>query len=268
MASREPETEDVRLRAGDAEATIAAGAGCRLASLRVAGHELLVEHGPDAMHWGAFPMVPWAGRVRRGRFSFAGFEHQLPLRMPPHAIHGTVLDRPWRLVERPAVLECDLGPDWPFEGFARQAIALADDRLDMTLEVHATGWPMPASCGWHPWFRREIGGASARLDLRAGFMELRDDDGIPSGERVPPPPGPWDDCFGDVEWPVVVEWPGVLTLSVASDCDHVVVYDEVDYAVCVEPQTAPPNALNRYPDVVEPGRPLVATTTWRWHLPS
>jgi aldose 1-epimerase len=261
-------TEALRLTSAGVEANIALAAGGRMSSLRVAGHELLVETGPSAMHWGAFPMAPWAGRVRQGRFSFAGSEHQLPLRMPPHAIHGTVLDRPWRHIDSPAVVECDLGPDWPFEGFARQSITLADDRLDMTLEVHAVDGAMPASCGWHPWFRREINGASARIDLRAGFMERRDADGIPSGERVPPPLGPWDDCFGDIEWPVVIEWPGILTLSISSDCDFAVVYDELDHAVCVEPQTAPPDALNREPAIVEPGRPLVATTTWRWHLPT
>ena len=35
-------------------------------------------------------------------------------------------------------------------------------------------------------------------------------------------------------------------------------------ALCVEPQTAPPDALNTGPAIVEPGRPLIAEMTWTW----
>jgi galactose mutarotase-like enzyme len=35
-------------------------------------------------------------------------------------------------------------------------------------------------------------------------------------------------------------------------------------ALCVEPQTAPPDALNHAPAIVEPGRPLSAEMTWTW----
>jgi galactose mutarotase-like enzyme len=46
----------------------------------------------------------------------------------------------------------------------------------------------------------------------------------------------------------------------------VVVFDEPDHAICLEPQTAPPDVFNREPFVVQPGDPLVATATWSWHL--
>ena len=51
--------------------------GGRIASLVVDGTELLVTGGPDdhPMLWGSFPMVPWAGRIREGRFRFDGREH-------------------------------------------------------------------------------------------------------------------------------------------------------------------------------------------------
>lgn len=254
----------IRMQAGDAEADVDPEHGCRLASLRVLGHELLVTEGASTLEWGCYPMAPWAGRVRRGRFEFHGRSYSLPLGLPPHAIHGTVLDRAWTPVDPPTVYECELGPSWPFPGFARQSIVLDDARLDLRLEVHATDGAMPASCGWHPWFRRDVGGEPARLSFRAGFMEVRDGDGIPTGERVPPQPGPWDDCFGDVDWPVILSWPGLLDLSITSGCEYLVVYDERAAAVCAEPQTAPPDALNRGPAIVEPGHPLVASATWRW----
>ncbi len=88
-------------------------------------------------------------------------------------------------------------------------------------------------------------------------MLARGDDGLPDGRRItPPPPGPWDDCFEGITAPTVLEWPGVLRLSIDSDAEYVVVYDEQPGAVCVEPQTAPPNDLAF---MVEPGRPFVAS---------
>ena len=96
-------------------------------------------------------------------------------------------------------------------------------------------------------------------------MYLRDAAGITTTERVsPPPPGPWDDCFTDLRRPPVLRWPGFLELTIESDCPAWVVYTEPEDALCVEPQTAPPDALNTGPTVVEPGRPLIAEMTWRW----
>jgi galactose mutarotase-like enzyme len=95
-------------------------------------------------------------------------------------------------------------------------------------------------------------------------MYLRDADGIATDRLVAPPPGPWDDCFTDLRRPPVLRWPGFLELTVESDCPDWVVYTFPEDALCVEPQTAPPDALNTDPTVVLPGRPLSAEMTWRW----
>jgi aldose 1-epimerase len=44
-----------------------------------------------------------------------------------------------------------------------------------------------------------------------------------------------------------------------------VVYDEQPEAVCVEPQSGPPNGLNTAPRLVTPIDPLEITTVWSWH---
>ena len=49
--------------------------------------------------------------------------------------------------------------------------------------------------------------------------------------------------------PIIAVWPGVLALRIDSDCEHVVVFDEPDDAVCVEPQSAPPDAHNSEEDL-------------------
>jgi aldose 1-epimerase len=102
------------------------------------------------------------------------------------------------------------------------------------------------------------------LDLDAGAMFRRDEAGIATLELLPPPPGPWDDCFTDLRRPPVLRWPGYLELTITSDCPTWVVYTVPDVALCVEPQTAPPDALNTGPALVEPGTPLIAEMVWTW----
>jgi aldose 1-epimerase len=209
-------------------------------------------------------MAPWAGRIRHGTFAFDGATHRLPIRLPPHAIHGTVLDRRWQVVGE-GVVAADLGPEWPFAGIAIQQFELSEGALTCRLEVRADE-PMPASLGWHPWFVRRPAGVPAELELEldAGAMYERDEEGIATTHRVVPPAGPWDDCFTDLRRPPVLCWPGFLELIVESDCPDWVVYTAPEDALCVEPQTAPPDALNRQPAIVRPGRPVTAEMTWRW----
>lgn len=240
-------------------------AGGRVASLVVDGRELLKTEGYGPVAWGSFPMAPFAGRIRDGVLTFAGETYALPsTTLPPHAIHGTALDRRWEVVGE-GEIATDLGPDWPFAGRAVQHFELAADHLTCRLELHADE-PMPASIGWHPWFARRLEGVpdALELDLDAGAMYERDAAGIATSRLIPPPPGPWDDCFTDLRRPPVLRWPGFLELTVESDCPDWVVYTIPEDALCVEPQTAPPDALNTDPTVVLPGRPLIAEMTWRW----
>jgi galactose mutarotase-like enzyme len=254
----------VVLEAGDVRATIHPEAGARVGSLVVDGLELLVTEAEGPTDWGLFAMVPWAGRVRDGRFAFGGRQFQLPLTPGfDHAIHGTALDRAWERVDE-TTFAIDLGPTWPFAGRVVQRVRLTPDALNLELEVEADE-PMPASCGFHPWWRRRLDrGGPAELDFKAEAMYLRDADGIPTGETVPTPPGPWDDCFTEVAAPPVLRWPGALELTTETDCAYFVVYDVPAHAVCVEPQTHPPDALNLGAALVRPGVPLRATMIARW----
>jgi aldose 1-epimerase len=245
------------------------GAGGRVAALVVDGLDLLLTEGYGPIAWGCYPMVPWAGRLRDGRLRWGGEEHRLPTTMPPHAIHGTTWDAPWRVAEaRPdrARLEIELGPPWPFGGRAVHEVVLGPDALALRLEVNAGDRPMPAIVGWHPWFARRLArGDPAILDLAAGGMLAKGPDGLPTGEVVPPPPGPWDDCFIGLVRPPVVRWPGAVAVSVRSDAAWWVVYTEREEGICIEPQTGPPNGFwTGEHATVSPGEPLVATMTLAW----
>ncbi len=58
------------LENANARVSVDLDAGGRIASWVVGDLELLVGREADPMRWGLFPMAPWAGRVRDGRFRF------------------------------------------------------------------------------------------------------------------------------------------------------------------------------------------------------
>lgn len=265
MAPRSIRTHGLVLEAGSARLEVSPHDGGRIRSLTIGGLELLVT-GSDAgpIYWGCYPMAPWAGRLRNGRFTFGGRDYEVPLNLPPHAIHGVVLDRPWR-VDDERTISTELDERWPFRGHVVQRFELLPDRLDVGLELHADE-PMPGVVGWHPWFRRRLvdGDPDLRLAFEARTMLRRDTDGIATAERVPPPSGPFDDAFTDLTANPVVEWPGRLRLELSSSCAWWVVFDERPNVLCVEPQSGPPDAPNLMSSNVAPGRPLVETMTWRW----
>jgi galactose mutarotase-like enzyme len=259
------------LRADDAALTVSPGNGGRLVSLRVGDLEVLGRGGSRLVDWGSYAMVPYAGRVRAGRLTWDGVRHQLAIQAPPHAMHGVTLDRSWDVVdatERSLTLRCAFDSRWPWAGHALQHVELTGDSALARLEVHAERDAMPAWCGFHPWFLRRLGrGAPVTIALHAGAMLRRDGEGMPTHEGVAVAPGPWDDCFVDVRWPVTLRWPDALELTVSSDGGYVVVFDAKPGAVCVEPQTAPPNAAELgLAATVTPDAPLSLTMHWAWRL--
>ncbi|UNK48761.1 aldose epimerase [Lysobacter sp. S4-A87] len=226
---------------------IAPEAGGRIAQIRLDGVEQLVGHGDDsaAIAWGCYPMVPWAGRVRNGRFTSGGHRHQLPRNLGAHAIHGVGFTMPWRLQSTgadQAELSLALPQDdhWPFGGSSRQRIEVGDRHVRLTLSATAGDRAMPATIGWHPWFRKPD-----RVAFEPRMIYPRDADGIAVRPLVEPTPGPWDDCFIN-DLPVLIERGG-QRVRLTSDCIHWVVYDGAAHATCVEPQSGPPDAFNLEP---------------------
>ncbi len=259
------------LEAGAARATIDPERGGRLASLRVDGLELLVgetEVGGEPTLWGCYPMVPWAGRVRDGRFTFQGREHTLPREAPPHAIHGVGHRTAWEETG-PASLRLDLDGRWPFGGVVTQELELSDDALQLTMVVTAGDRAMPVVAGWHPCFRTRLDrGGPARLAITPTLMWERDATGIPTGRQVPVPAPPWDDAFSDLRPEPRITWPGAVELALGSTCPVWVVYDQDPRLLCVEPQTDAPDAFNREPTVLAPGGRLTLAFTIGWSLPT
>ncbi|WP_424212940.1 aldose 1-epimerase [Streptomyces sp. BI20] len=263
-----------QLKAAGVDVTIDEDNGCRVVGLRVDGVELL-RQGPG---YGSFPMVPWCGRIADGRFQDGATTHQMPVNHPPHAIHGFGRDAAWTPVrpasgqdtDRSVAFYWDLAEPWPYRGRVTQIFELSETALTMTLGIETHEDSFPAQAGWHPWFLRDLGqgGGEVRIDFRPEWQEERGEDHLPTGARVEPGPGPWDDCFGmPYGVDVTLTWPETLELRITSRAEWVVVYDEQPEAVCVEPQTGPPNGLNTQPRLVTPVDPLEVSATWTWRRP-
>lgn len=209
--------------------------GARLHQLSIDGHELLATDG-------CFPMVPWAGRIRDGKLAHDGVVSQLPLSKDGNAIHGLGRNVEWEHVDG-GRFRRRLGTPWPTEGTAELDYTLLDDGLRIDLHWD-DGTDSPCSVGLHPWFRRQLGvGSDLELTLDADAMVERGKDGLPTGELIVPTASPWDDCFR-VAAPPIVSWPGALRLTLTSSSSWWVVYNQPLDTVCVEPQSAPPDAFD------------------------
>lgn len=276
----------LHLEAAGVTASIDPSRGGRLASLRVGGRELLLgPAGPDdtSIRWGCYLMAPWAGRLANGRFSWQGRTIQLPRTHGRHAIHGLVWGRPWRVeaAERAtATLSCDLPLDeWPMGGIVRQAFTLSAGLLTQHATINA-GDAMPAALGWHPWFRR-----SGDVALRVPTAQIVETTAMLPTGRYAPASGRLDlrnrprlgrrridAAYVGVEPPLELTWPDLtLRLETAPWLSTVVVFTP-SHAVCVEPESAAPNALALPPReaaaagirMLEPGAALEASFTIAW----
>ena len=220
--------------------------GARLTSLMIDGHEVLARSSDPtidpAIADGCFPMVPWAGRVRDGRLTLGDSVHQLPQTDGDHALHGLGHVSAWEQVAE-GVYELSIGAPWPTEGVATLTYQLLDDGIRIEL-AWDDDTEAPCSIGLHPWFRRRLDhGEELVASLEPVVMVERGDDGLPTGRLVSPTVGPWDDCFHLASTPVLT-WPGALELTLSSSARWWVVYDEPSDTMCVEPQTAPPDAFD------------------------
>jgi aldose 1-epimerase len=288
----------IHIERGRTRAVIAPAAGGRILQIEVRGartwvplllapqrREILLR---EPLQWGCYAMVPWPGRIDGGRFVFAGRQHRVPLTpLDRHALHGFGVYHPWRL-ERHDASACRLSLDfddaWEFGGRAVQEIAVQDDAIVLRLEVHATKpGLMPAGAGWHPWFRRNLGRSAPARILVDADRAYETADMIPTGWLrravgdddlrgfLVAPGRTLDACYRH-PCAVAIAWDKVeLRMESSSNVGHAVVHTP-PRGICLEPQTCAPDAFNLAAQgidgcgiaVIEPGKPLVATSTWRW----
>ena len=257
----------LKISCDDAKASIETSGG-KLASLEIAGNEVLVTDGAKITRWGSFPMIPWCGRLDGGCLRYADNDYVFPLTSADHANHGLANAQEWEVVEHGesvVKLSTRLIDPWVFGGVVRQRFELSDDSLLVEVQIEAEEWAMPVMAGWQPWFRRnlEIGGEAELRVAPTSRYEL-DEKMIPTGNLIDVGPQPWDDCFVGLEQPPVISWPGAFDLTIDSNFDHWVIFTEPEHAICVEPQSGPPNELNERPRLIQPGQRFAGWMSLTW----
>jgi aldose 1-epimerase len=266
---------------GELRATIT-GVAAAIRTLSIDGVDLVPSYGEDQTPpFGAgIVLVPWPNRIRDGRWSHDGVDHQLAITEPKYhnAIHGLLRWTEYREVERTRdsiTLAATVYPQLGYPYLLATAVRyeLVADGLKVTHYLENQGGaPAPVAVGTHPFVK--IGGVrtddlTLRLDA-ASHIEV-DDRLLPTGE-VPVDGSVWDfregrrvgdvsldDAFGElstdddgcVEHTLTA--PDGRTVSVWADDEFgfVQVYttrefpgEGGDVAIAVEPMTAPAEAFN------------------------
>ncbi|MBI2863975.1 MAG: aldose 1-epimerase [Chloroflexi bacterium] len=162
----------------------------------------------NAWRWGNPILFPFPNRVRAGRYTFAGQQHQLDANMPEgHHLHGLVCYRPWRVDEagptsRGAAIRSSFTASdhpevlrqYPFPFFLTVNYVLAGNRLLCEAEVGNTGeGPLPLGFGLHPYVRLPLGPGGNRDDCLisapANQVWRLDDEKLPTGDKELVPAG-------------------------------------------------------------------------------
>jgi aldose 1-epimerase len=272
----------IRLEAGDWRAELEPRLGGAVLGLTFRGRPILrptPEGADDPLQTACFPLVPYANRIRRGRFRFDGQAHDVGATpgFEPHALHGVGWRSAWTAEQvdaRAAVLTLrhDAGADWPWAFDAEQRLVLSDDGLSIVLSLtNRDDRAAPAGVGLHPYFHRP---PDARLTLAAPRVWLTDDlipralapadalfdwSGGPSVAAAPFVDNAYDGWTGEAR--LASSNGGAVIAAPGVDRVHVYAPQAADF-VCIEPVTHRPDALNA-PDgepsglvVLQPGQSL------------
>lgn len=230
----------------------------------------------DPLETACFSLVPFANRIAQGAFVWNGRTIRLPRNFGdhPHVLHGHGWQAMWRVISHigpHALLRYEhAAGDWPWTYVAEQSFDLVDGALHAALSVRsASGEPMPASLGFHPYFPRQAG---TRLTTQVQGVWLSNDSCIPT--RLAGPAHFFDLANGAAMAPLVdhchtgwngealIEQEGLRVHLSAPNCTFLHIYAPVDGdCFCAEPVTAMPDAMNR-PREISGLRALAAGETF------
>jgi aldose 1-epimerase len=213
-ASQEGDVHILRDSANQGEARISASRGNNVTHFRVAppGESQPVDVflppqgesglGPSGYAAGNPILFPFPNRVRGGKYSFGGKDHQLDVNETARGnhIHGLVSGREWKVDGTGASdaegawhrasyrMETDANVfrQYPFPSTITVTTRLRDGVLEQVTEVRNTGTEaLPMGYGTHPWFPATLGGAREATEVKVpGNRYWKLETLVPTGETV------------------------------------------------------------------------------------
>jgi len=264
---------DLQLRAGGLSVTLAPELGGSVTTfrketrtgqvdlLRPLSHRAGRNH--DVIETAMFPLVPYANRIARNRFSFHGHTFHFEPNTPgePYALHGSGWRSRWDVADSAidaatlTLEHCASAAD-PYTYSARQCFRLTPGGLCCELGVVNRGTiAMPFGLGLHPFWSLD---SDVNLRFSAKGVWLEGPDHLPT-DRIPIPlnlnfsdgravPRTWlNNCYcgwdGHAE---LVLRKRNIRLQILADpvFSHLMLYCNPDQSIlCVEPQTHASGAL-------------------------
>jgi aldose 1-epimerase len=187
-----------------AELLVSQGFNCFRFTSVVAGKPLEVIYAPSDFSLGqgrpargGIPLLlPFPGRIAGKVFKWEGKEYPLEEGLSGNAIHGFVLSRPWRVVEREANRivgrfhawrdDPSLKARWPADFRLTATYKLANNSLQAEYRVeNPCDVPLPCGFGTHPYFRIPLGGKADDCIVKlpvAAQWELKEM--LPTGRKI------------------------------------------------------------------------------------
>lgn len=188
-----PSGEQFEISGGGYRAVVTES-GAALRSLTYAEWSLVDGFGEDEMSYGGRGqlLMPWPNRIRDGRYSFGGTEHQLALTEPKrgNASHGLARWVAWSVEEHTGHsvslqyrLMAQSGYPWTLD--LHVTYDLSADGLTVTQTATNTGpAPAPYACGAHPYLSVGPGPVDTwELTLPADTRTLTDERLLPVGRE-------------------------------------------------------------------------------------
>jgi aldose 1-epimerase len=209
-----------------------------------------------------FPLIPYASRLREGKFEFRDHEFVFPINAPGerHSYHGDGWTRPWSLSELTrdkAVLELNADPSAPIQYHAVRTIEVDDGILTIKLSIqNREAFAIPVGLGIHPYFARRNG---ARLFAHLPIRWRMDRELLPIAPEANPQATEFERGIAAADLPgsaaysgwdgrAVIEWPAdriQLRIATKPLLCHVVVWapDKEEF-FCFEPVSHATNSFN------------------------
>lgn len=264
----------IRITQDNHEVTVDTEAGGRAVSWRWHGQELLVGSASDPLGFGMYVMAPWAGRIAGNSAQWQGIKRTFDPNAGDWAVHGSAYHAPVVGVDRQSEPGSDTVTvhqeldDWFVPVHLSSRWEVSADRLVTSITARCDSQvSVPFSCGWHPWFRRELTDGSQLSYNITGtrFHRVNQIDTQESSEFTATD-GPFDDTLFIPSREVMLSWGEQLAVTVTSSSPWFVLYDAPEHAVCLEPQSGPPNCfaepLGSIGNEIPAGGELSLTTTW------